>query len=172
MKITDSQLYKYVPKAEKLWLSWLPTDEEIPEHIFSKRFERKMKRLIRNQRRTPRIRKIFLTAKRITAAVLVLTMLSFSGLMTVEAYREKFIEMITEVMDDLTHFKIFSSWNESIRMGEIIFGYLPEGMSEVERMCDEETQGQIIYFEDLDGKQLRIDIQLVTEETDYEGMVP
>ena len=86
MKITDSQLYKYVPKAEKLWLSWLPTDEEIPEHIFSKRFERKMKRLIRNQRRTPRIRKIFLTAKRITAAVLVLTMLSFSGLMTVEAY--------------------------------------------------------------------------------------
>lgn len=124
MKITDSQLYKYVPKAEKLWLSWLPTDEEIPEHIFSKRFERKMKRLIRNQRRTPRIRKIFLTAKRITAAVLVLTMLSFSGLMTVEAYREKFIEMITEVMDDLTHFKIFSSWNESIRMGEIIFGYL------------------------------------------------
>ena len=30
MKITDSQLYKYVPKAEKLWLSWLPTDEEIP----------------------------------------------------------------------------------------------------------------------------------------------
>ena len=58
MKITDSQLYKYVPKAEKLWLSWLPTDEEIPEHIFSKRFERKMKRLIRNQRRTPRIRKI------------------------------------------------------------------------------------------------------------------
>lgn len=35
-------------------------------------------------------------------------------------------------------------------------------------MCDEETQGQIIYFEDLDGKQLRIDIQLVTEETDYE----
>lgn len=63
MKITDSQLYKYVPKAEKLWLSWLPTDEEIPEHIFSKRFERKMKRLIRNQRRTPRIRKIFLTAK-------------------------------------------------------------------------------------------------------------
>lgn len=168
MKITDSQLYKYVPKAEKLWLSWLPTDEEIPEHIFSKRFERKMKRLIRNQRRTPRIRKIFLTAKRITAAVLVLTMLSFSGLMTLEAYREKFIEMITEVMDDLTHFKIFSSWNESIRMGEIIFGYLPEGMSEVERMCDEETQGQIIYFEDLDGKQLRIDIQLVTEETDYE----
>lgn len=89
MKITDSQLYKYVPKAEKLWLSWLPTDEEIPEHIFSKRFERKMKRLIRNQRRTPRIRKIFLTAKRITAAVLVLTMLSFSGL----------IQLVTEETD-------------------------------------------------------------------------
>lgn len=103
MKITDSQLYKYVPKAEKLWLSWLPTDEEIPEHIFSKRFERKMKRLIRNQRRTPRIRKIFLTAKRITAAVLVLTMLSFSGLMTVEAYREKFIEKLKKFLKLLSH---------------------------------------------------------------------
>lgn len=59
--------------------------------------------------------------------------------MTVEAYREKFIEMITEVMDDLTHFKIFSSWNESIRM-EIIFGYLPEGMSELSRYCDEKLR--------------------------------
>ena len=53
MKITDSDLYQSVPKAEDLWLSRLPSDEKIPEHTFSRRFERKMKRLIREQRREP-----------------------------------------------------------------------------------------------------------------------
>lgn len=32
MKITDSELYQSVPKAEELWLSRLPPDEKIPEH--------------------------------------------------------------------------------------------------------------------------------------------
>lgn len=46
MKITEEMLYKCAPKAEKLWLSSLPPDNQIPEHKFSRRFERKMRRFI------------------------------------------------------------------------------------------------------------------------------
>lgn len=168
MKITDSELYQFVPKAEELWLSQLPPDEKIPEHIFSKRFERKMGRLLRDQRRSPGARKMVLAAKRIAAAMLIFTTLSFSVLMSVEAYREKFIETVTEVLYDLTHFRFFSTWNDSTKIGEITFGYLPEGMVEIDRVYDEDNLKQTIYFEDTEGRQLHINLQMVTDKTAYD----
>ena len=56
MEITEEMLYKYAPAAEKLWLGSLPPDDQIPEHQFSQRFERKMKKLIRYQRHSPSMR--------------------------------------------------------------------------------------------------------------------
>ena len=50
MKITEEMLYKCAPKAEKLWLSSLPPDNQIPEHKFSRRFERKMRRFTANEK--------------------------------------------------------------------------------------------------------------------------
>ena len=58
MEITEEMLYKYAPAAEKLWLGSLPPDDQIPEHQFSQRFERKMKKLIRYQRHSPSMRQL------------------------------------------------------------------------------------------------------------------
>lgn len=171
MKITDSDLYQSVPKAEELWLSRLPANGEIPEHEFSKRFERKMKRLIRDQQRTPGTRKLILAAKRVAAAMLILTTLSFSVLMSVEACREKFIETVTEVLYDLTHFSFFSTWSGNVKMGDIAFRYLPDGMVEVNRVYDEDNLSRIICFEDTEGRRLQIDQQLVTDKTEYEAIL-
>lgn len=168
MKITDSDLYQSVPKAEDLWLSRLPSDEKIPEHTFSRRFERKMKRLIREQRRAPGTRKLMLAAKRIAAAMLIFTTLSFSVLMSVDAYREKFIETVTEVLYDLTHFSFFSTWNGNVKMGDIAFHYLPDGMVEIDRVYDQDNLSQTIYFEDTEGRQLHINLQMVTDKTAYD----
>lgn len=171
MKITDSDLYHYAPKAEELWLSQLPPDEKIPEHTFSKRFERKMNRLLRDQRRSPGVRKMVLAAKRIAAAMLIFTTLSFSVLMSVEAYREKFIETVTEVLYDLTHFSFFSTWSGNVKMGDISFHYLPDGMVEIDRVYDEDNLSQIICFEDAEGRRLQINQQVVTDKTDYEAIL-
>lgn len=148
MEITEEMLYKYAPAAEKLWLGSLPPDDQIPEHQFSQRFERKMKKLIRYQRRSPSMRQFMRIARQTAVVILVVVSLSFSCLMTVEAYRAKFIEVVTEVFYDLTHFTFFSSWSGDIGLGEIKFGYLPDGMVEVQRETFEKTQGQTIYFED------------------------
>ena len=107
MKITEEMLYKCAPKAEKLWLSSLPPDNQIPEHKFSRRFERKMRRLIREQRRSLPMRKALQIARQTAAAILIAATLSFSCLMTVEAYRAKFIEVITEVLYDTLQFLLF-----------------------------------------------------------------
>ena len=89
MQITDDMLYQHAPEVRDLWLSTLPSDADIPEHKFSRRFERKMKRLIREQRRSPQVNRVIRGLRRVAAIILVIGILSFSGLMTVEAYREK-----------------------------------------------------------------------------------
>lgn len=165
MEITEEILYKCAPKAEKLWLSSLPPDNQIPEHNFSRRFERKMRKLIREQRRSLPIRKALRIARQTAAAVLIVATLSFSCLMTVEAYRAKFIEVITEVFYDLTHFSIFSSWQGDTELGEIEFNYLPDGMDEVQRETFERTQGQTIYLEDTEGRQLKVTRSLINDDS-------
>lgn len=45
MKITEEMLYKCAPKAEKLWLNTLLSDDQIPDHKFSRRFEHKIKKI-------------------------------------------------------------------------------------------------------------------------------
>ena len=165
MEITEEMLYKYAPAAEKLWLGSLPPDDQIPEHQFSQRFERKMKKLIRYQRHSPSMRQFMRIARQTAVVILVVVSLSFSCLMTVEAYRAKFIEVVTEVFYDLTHFTFFSSWSGDIGLGEIKFGYLPDGMVEVQRETFEKTQGQTIYFEDDHGYQIKISQTLLTDDT-------
>ena len=97
MEITEEMLYKYAPKAEKLWLNSLPPDDQIPEHQFSRRFERKMKKLIRDQRRSPSMRQFMRIARQTAAVILIVVSLSFSCLMTVEAYRTRILKWRAEI---------------------------------------------------------------------------
>lgn len=169
MRITEEQLYQYVPMAEAQMMAKIPKDEELPKHIFSKKFERKMKRLIRQQTRTPQVQKMLLTAKRVAIVVLLFSTLTFSCFMTVEAFRMKVIEIITDIFDDLTQFTFFSSSsNTQEKIGEFTFNYLPDGMTEISYDKVEETQSQIVFFEDADGRQLQIDQQVVANGTDYD----
>ena len=84
MKITDEMLYASASKARDLWLSSaFPND--IPEHQFSHRFNRIMKRLMKEQRRPPRLNHVIHMMRRTAAILLVVTAVSFSCLMTVDA---------------------------------------------------------------------------------------
>lgn len=168
MEITEEMLYQCAPKAEDLWLSSLPPDDQIPEHKFSRRFERKMRVLIREQRCSQSMRRALKLTKQTVAAILLIATLGFSCLMTVDACRAKVIEVITEVFYDLTHFSFFSSWQNDTGASEIEFGYLPDGMTEVHRETLSEPQSQTVYFECSDGRQLKLCRQLVTDSTDLD----
>jgi len=161
MKITDDMLYQSAPKAEKLWLDMLPSYDELPKHKFSKGFERKMKKLLRKQRRSPILNQFIYASKRIAVIVLAVLTVSFSCLMCVEAYREKFIEVIIEIFEELTRFSFSSSCTEKKELGEITLDYLPDGMLEVYRECSSKNHSQSIYFEDMEGRRISIDQDII-----------
>lgn len=165
MKITEEMLYEHAPKAEELWRSLLPSEDELPEHEFSKKFERQIKKLIRAQRRPSWLNGFISATKRVAVVALVILTVSFSCLMCVEAYRERFIEVITEIFEDLTRFS-FSTPNTDVpELGELIFDYLPDGMSEVIREEDAQTCVRLIYFEDKEGRRIVIEQNIIASET-------
>ena len=146
----DTLLYEYAPRARELWLDTLPGRDQVPEHTFSRRFVRRMEQLIRRQRRSPRMARTLLVLKRTVAAVLVLLSVSFAGLMTVEAFRERVIQMVTQVFEELTEFR-YRSTSANTEIPEVIFGYIPEGMNEIEHTVRPGVRTHIKY-EDAAGR--------------------
>lgn len=183
MKITDEMLFEYAAEARDIWLSTLPADEDIPEIPTSKAFEQKMQKLIKEQRRTPKTNKILRYMKQTVAAVLAVAILSFGGLMTVEAYREKVIEIVVHVFHELTDYRFTSDSSEAndIVLPEVTFEFVPDGMSEVEKRITENNRRFIMYEDDSgnffeftqrvvgsDGKYSTI---LDTEDSVYEATI-
>lgn len=147
MKITDDMLFEHAAEARNIWLSTLPPQDEIPVISYSKSFERKMQKLIKEQRRTPGMNKILRYIKQSIAAVLAVAIFAFGGLMTVDAYRAKVIEFVVYVFNELTQYRFSSNDfdTDDIILPEITFGYIPEGMEEIENKIMPTGQRYIMY---------------------------
>lgn len=150
MRITDEMLFEHAAEARDIWLSTLPADEDVPEIQTSKRFEKKMQKLIKGQRHTPRTNRVLRYMKQTVAAVLAVAILSFSGLMTVEAYREKVIEIVVQVFHELTDYRFASEQSEvgDIVLPEISFEYVPKGMQKVIDSNFADNSRYIVYEDD------------------------
>lgn len=134
--VDDDFLYKHMRKAEIKMLDSLPKEEEL-SHKFSKDFEKKMDKLIKEQKRTPFMRSFVIYGKRVAAIFLIIVSVSFATTMSVEAYRVRFFEVITEVWEEFTSI-VFKS-EEGINDGNLLPTnpqYIPEGFS--------------IFYEDVD----------------------
>lgn len=166
MQVTDELLYRYAPVAERLWLSQLPRDDHIPVHHFSRRFRRRMGRLIRDQRRSPAARRLLSAARRAAVIALVVSVLSFSCLMTVKAYRVKLIEIVTEIFDNTVDFWIGPKRGGGAgRVQDVIFGYLPEDLEEIDRLDLTPHQGMFLTYIDPDGRLLDINVWVVAGQS-------
>ena len=171
MKITDEMLYASAEKARNLWLfSVLP--DNIPEHQFSHRFNRKMKRLIKEQRRSPKLNHDIHIMRRIAAILLVAVTVSFSCLMTVDAYREKFIEIVTHVFHELTDYRFnaeVSGSQSETELGVISLGFIPNGMEKTDEYDDETFYS--VSYETKDGMYFDLTCTLITENQDAHKIV-
>jgi len=160
----DSLLYEHAPRARELWLSTLPDRDDVPEHTFSRRFERRMAQLLRRQRRSPRMNQTLLVLKRTVAAVLVLLSVSFAGLMTVEAFRERVIQMVVQVFEELTDFRFNSTTDEATTVPDISFAYLPDGMNMI--TCETFNNLHSWYlYEDTNGYYFDLRQSVITKNT-------
>ena len=134
--LNDEFLYKHIPRAETAALESFPTENEL-DHIFSGRFLRKMKALLKYERRGS-FGRFTTQLGRVVAAVLVLViMLNTVLVVSVEAYREKFFEIIQTVTERFTSF--FVEVDDDAPVTEFVPiepPYIPEGFEEIERYVD------------------------------------
>lgn len=144
MKITDEMLFESASEAEDIWLRTLPDTKIFPEHKFSPKFERKMKKLIRKSRRSKQIEFIVNSSKKVAIFCVIVFSLTFSQLMTVKAYREQFIQAVIEIYQTLTSFKFSSGENVEQPVGNISYSYFPDGNYEMEII---QNQGGRYYVE-------------------------
>lgn len=109
MKITDDMLSAQAAEARELWLQAC-TPDALPEHRFSRKFRREMRRLVRAQKHSAAFNRSLRLARR-TAAVLLLSGcgVSFGCAMSVEAYRVSLINTVVRVFNDLTDYRFSSA---------------------------------------------------------------
>lgn len=144
MKITDDFLYQNMPKAENEILNLIPDEHEI-EHKFSWKFKRKMKIIIKEQARTPKTKVLIMQIKKIAAIFIITISIVFSGIMSVEAYRIKFFNMIKEVWSELTSIVFWSNNSTNVYDFEPISPiYIPNGY-EISEEWSSEYENVIIY---------------------------
>ena len=94
----DDFLYKYIKSAENIMIDSLPKEEAL-SHNFSKRFQKKMNKLIREERRSPFIKTFVNYSRKVAIIFLIFISIAFATTMSVEAYRVRFFEVVIEVWD-------------------------------------------------------------------------
>lgn len=148
--IDDEFLYTHMAQAENLMLDQIPPERELRHH-FSRRFRRKMRALIRYERRTPRMRKAVHCMKVAAAAFAVVLSLTFGALMSVEASRTRIIEIITNVLRDAVslHISIDNGAPSNLVLRPITPTYVPEGYYLSKEKIDD--TGYVIHYEDKNG---------------------
>lgn len=126
MIIDEAYLYKYMPEAERCLMSLIPPDEELC-HKFSRRFERKMRALIKYERRTPRERKFYHNLKLGFAIVAMVLLVMFGSVMSVKAYRSCVVEFFVQIFEDLTAYSVKEEKPEGVKVVPVEPDYVPEG---------------------------------------------
>jgi len=125
--------------ADRLFVDSLPSDDEI-DHEFSKRFTRRMKKLIRIYSSGKTNVKSHIGGKR-WIAILAAVIMAFSMALSVSAVRESIYKFVSQVYDKYTQI-FFSQTSSSSQTESLIFeayvpSYIPEGFQLVHQEKDD-----------------------------------
>lgn len=140
-----------MPQVEKIILNRIPLENQLT-HEFSNRFNRKMKAMLKYERRTPTMRKFLYRMKIAVAMFLITLMLTFGTVMSVEAYRIRIFEFVTDVWDELTSIIIQSDENAEYDTLVLVSPtYIPKGYSILEQTSSK-YKNSIIYSDEHDNE--------------------
>lgn len=137
----ESLLRECAEKAEEELLAELPEEP----HEFSRRFQRKMKRLLREQGRSDfgkGLSRFGRAAAAVLAAVLLVNLVLIG---TVEAYREEVWKLTLRVTERFTEFRVTGgSTAPALEFVPIEPPYIPEGYEEIDVLRNDGVN-EIIY---------------------------
>ena len=131
MEVTDELLYQYMPIAYEMDLDALEAEIADEEIVLSKKFERRMKRLMWKEEHKW-VAGFGKFMARVAVVMLCVLGVSLAVTMSVDAYRSKFFQTVQEIWEDSVVHTYDTDRNEQ----EFVVReptYIPDGYVEVER---------------------------------------
>ena len=167
MRFTEEQLRLAAKRVDQRLLAQLPDESDCLDYPFSEALEQKMHCLmeqVRNNQIPPA--KVSMGWRYYTRTGLVAVLLCF--LLTwitmpeaVLAGYQKLVEVIETVVTEYTEYRYHSNETADAEFVPVTFGYLPEGMEEVNRNMTERRMD--VYFEN-HNQYFTLKQKLLTEE--------
>lgn len=159
--IDDDFLYANMPQVEKAMFSNVPLEDEL-HHKFSRRFNRKMASLLKYERRTPTMRMVVRQTKTAAAVFVIILSMAFGTVMSVEAYRIRFFEIVTTVWEELTSIVIGSEENAGHdTLVPLEPSYVPTDYGVLETSINQFEQN--IFYHNKSGNEIFFSQNLTTQ---------
>ena len=131
-EVTDEFLYQYMPRAEEAWIGAIEKQAE-EGHVYSRRFEKKMKRILKDGSRSSTMRRVMRMGRRAAAVLLILLTAAFTICISVEATREQLIDFVEKIHEDWTEYRYNLKEGVEREFIQVEPEYLPEGYYEKDR---------------------------------------
>ncbi len=173
IKVTDDLLKEILPKvSDELVKEW--ESEEIKQHTFSKRFNRKMKALIWRHKNKQLFRELCTVGKVAAALVLVVGICFFGNKMVARANLDILFKKIEVALEDAAMY-VYDEKTDMYYYTMYEPGYVPEGYEEVSRVVDEGVVS-IKYVSNreelIQWKQIIIEAGMVFgDDAEYEDII-
>lgn len=127
MAITETEFKNAFREVVSSEFSHIPTDENSIDYVFSKRFEKRMEKLIKSQKKA--YWGLINTASK-RAAIIVLAILTmFTTAFSVKAIREPIVKFMTEIYETFTHYFFEGDTAKAITK-EYVISQIPAGFDE------------------------------------------
>lgn len=169
-ELTDAFLEEAFARAARVRTERLPADDEIP-HEFSPRFARRMRAVLREGERPPRVNRVIFLGKRSAAVLVAAAVVAFGAVMSVAAWREAFFDFIEEKFSD--HSDVSYRQTGEIVLPETLIKYrpmeIPEGYELI--YTKEWDVLYVLRYENAEGDQIsyqqtRLDLTNITIDTE------
>lgn len=155
MEVTDELLYQYMPIADEMDLDALEAEIADEEIVLSKKFERRMKRLMWKEEHKW-VAGFGKFMARVAVVMLCVLGVSLAVTMSVDAYRSKFFQTVQEIWED----SVVHTYDVGEEGQEFVPhepSYIPEGYEEVSRYVTDRTlsieyenkEKQYLYWDQL-----------------------
>ena len=159
MEVTDELLYQYMPIADEMDLDALEAEIADEEIVLSKKFERRMKRLMWKEEHKW-VAGFGKFMARVAVVLLCVLGVSLAVTMSEDAYRSKFFQTVQEIWED----SVVHTYDVGEEGQEFVPhepSYIPEGYEEVARYQSDRTQNieyinnenQYIYWDQAEVNQ-------------------
>ncbi|MBO5082330.1 MAG: DUF4367 domain-containing protein [Lachnospiraceae bacterium] len=137
MEVTDELLYQYMPIADEMDLDALEAEIADEEIVLSKKFERRMKRLMWKEEHKW-VAGFGKFMAKVAVVLLCVLGVSLAVTMSVDAYRSKFFQTVQEIWEDsVVHTYDIGEEGQEFVPHEP--SYIPEGYEEVRRIETDRT---------------------------------